>query len=118
MIPELGKSVFDASPSPSPAVSSTSPSPSPSPRHEKFFESESKSAVWKNLSLRPYVFYAWTFLNFYNHKAQFQPEMSEVAFLRPRLQSCSKITESYSNPAPVYVKNQNSNSCFYSCYSE
>ena len=29
---ELGKSVFDASPSPSPAVSS----PSPSPRHENF----------------------------------------------------------------------------------
>ena len=32
--------------------------------------------------------------------------------------SCSKITESYSNPAPVYVKNQNSNSCFHSCYSK
>ena len=46
------------------------------------------------------------------------PEMSGVAFLRLRLQSLSKITESYSNPAPVYVKNQNSNSCFHSCYSK
>ena len=44
--------------------------------------------------------------------------MSGVAFLRLRLQSCSKITESYSNPAPVYVKNQNSNTCFHSCYSK
>ena len=44
--------------------------------------------------------------------------MFGVAFLRLRLQSCSKITESYSNPAPVYVKNQNSKSCFHSCYSK
>ena len=45
-------------------------------------------------------------------------EMSGVSFLRLRLQSCSRITKSYSNPAPVYAKNQNSNSCFHSCYSE
>ena len=30
----------------------------------------------------------------------------------------SYFTESYSNPAPVYVKNQNSYSCFHSCYSK
>ena len=39
---------------------------------------------------------------------------SVVSFLRLRLQSCSKITESYSNPASVYVKNQNSKVCFHS----